>query len=109
MTSVSDTEDKPDQHSSIHAPSLVIACPDGSSEEEEEMALDKGGKNLRELLAARGKNSAPKETNKPQVLANLPPPPPLPVTSTGLLPNPDLKRKRKDPEVHEVEEGEMIP
>ena len=76
MISVSDAKDEPDQHSSIHAPSLVIARPDGSSEEEEKMTLNKGGKNLRELLAAKGKYSAPKETDKPQVLANLPPPPP---------------------------------
>ena len=39
------------------------------------------------------------------VTLNLPLPP-LPVTAVGLLPSPDLKKKRK---VQEVEEGEVIP
>ena len=61
--------------------------------------------NLKGLLANRNKESASKEVPKTQVPLNLPPPP-LPVTTVGLLPNPDLKRKRK---VQEVEEGEVIP
>ena len=31
------------------------------------------------------------------------------MSAVGLLPNLDLKRKRKVPEVQEVEEGEMVP
>ena len=61
--------------------------------------------NLKGLLANRNKESASKEVPKTQVPLNLPPSP-LPVTTVGLLPNPDLKRKRK---VQEVEEGEVIP
>ena len=61
--------------------------------------------NLKGLLASRNKESASKKVPKTQVPLNLPPPP-LPVTTVGLLPNPDLKRKRK---VQEVEEGEVIP
>ena len=38
--------------------------------------------------------------------SNLPPPPPPFVTIVGLLPNPDLKKKRKVPK---VKEGEVIP
>ena len=44
--------------------------------------------------------SASNEVPKTQV------PPPLSLIAVGLLPNPDLKRKRK---VQEVEEGEVIP
>ena len=31
------------------------------------------------------------------------------MSAVGLLPNLDLKKKRKVPEVQEVEEGEMVP
>ena len=61
--------------------------------------------NLKGLLANRNKGLASKEVPKTQVPPNLPSPP-LPMTVVGLLPNPDLKKKRK---VQEVEEGEVIP
>ena len=49
--------------------------------------------------------SVSKEVPKTEVPPSLPPPP-LPITAVGLLPNLDLKKKIK---VQEVEEGEMIP
>ena len=57
-------------------------------------------------MANRNKGSTSKDVPKTQVPANLPPPPPPFVTIVGLLPNPDLKKKRK---VLEAEEGEMVP
>ena len=60
---------------------------------------------LKGLLANMNKESAFKDFPKTQVPHSLPPSH-LPVTVVGLLPNPDLKRKRK---VQEVEEGEVIP
>ena len=59
---------------------------------------------LKGLMANRNKGSTSKGVSKTQVPANLPPPPPI--TTVGLLPNPDLKKKRKVPE---AEEGEVIP
>lgn len=110
MIPILDVEDEPDRHANVHAPILVIAYPDDTSEEEEDgMALNKGNKSLQELMAARHKVSMSKDTNKPQVPANLPPPLPLLVTSFGLIPYLDLKKKRKVPEVHDVEEGKMVP
>ena len=61
---------------------------------------------LKGLMANRNKGSTSKGVPKTQVLANLPPPPPSPITTVKLLPNPNLKKKRK---VLEVEEGEVIP
>ena len=63
-------------------------------------------RNLKSLVAGRIKGSSSKEVPKSQILANLLPPPPLLVTTVGLLPCPGLKKKRK---VQEVEEGEVIP
>ena len=41
LIQISDAEEEPNRHSSIHAPILVIARPDSSTEEEEdEMALN---------------------------------------------------------------------
>ena len=54
----------------------------------------------------RNKGGLSKDVPKSQVPVNLPPPPLLPVTSVGLLPCLDLKKKRK---VQEVEEGEVVP
>nr|XP_023903187.1 uncharacterized protein LOC112015056 [Quercus suber] len=60
-------------------------------------------------MAARNQVSTSKGTNKPKVPADLPPPPPLPVVTVGQLPGLNLKKKRKVPEVLDVEEGEMVP
>ena len=61
---------------------------------------------LKGILAGKNKGATSKEVPKSQVPANLPPLPPLPVTTVRLLPYPDLKKKRK---VQEVEEGEVVP
>ena len=63
-------------------------------------------KGLKGLIAARNKWGSSKDVPKSQVPANLQPPPPLLVTSVGLLPYPDLMKKRK---VQELEEGEVAP
>jgi len=60
---------------------------------------------LKGILVGRNKGASSKEVPKFQVPANLPPSPPLLVTTVGLLPCPDLKKKRK---VQEVEEGEVV-
>ena len=53
------------------------------------------------------KGATLKDIPKTQVPTNLPPPPPPPpITTVGLLPNLDLKKKRKVPE---AEKGEVIP
>ena len=67
------------------------------------MALNKGNKSLRELMASRGKESTSKATPKSQVPSNLPPPPPQIPTDLNLKPNPNLK---KNP-LKTLEEGEV--
>ena len=77
---ISKAEDEPDRHSGVHTPILVIARLDNTSkEEEDEMALNRGNKNLRDLMAARNKGSTSQEVPKSQVPPTLPPPPPLPL------------------------------
>ena len=72
----------------------MIACPDSTSEEkEDEMALNRGNKGLRELMAARNKGSTLKEVPKSQVPPTLPLPPPLPPIDIGLHAIPNLKKK----------------
>ena len=71
------------------------------------MALNKGNKSLRELIASRGKVSTSQEAAKFQVPTDLPPPPPLQIlTDLGLKPIPDLKKKRP---VEVLKEGEVGP
>ena len=77
LVTISNAKGEVDKHSGVHTPILVIACPDSSSKDEEHsMALNKGNKSLRELMASRGKVSTSKEATKSQVPTNLPPPPP---------------------------------
>ena len=104
MICISDAEDESDRSSSIHNPYLILARPDDSNEEEENMALNKGNKSLRDLMAARGKESTSKTTLKSQVAP--PPPPPQIPTDLSLKPNPDLKKKRL---VETLEEGKVGP
>ena len=60
-----DTEGELDRNSSVRTPILVIACSDNSSDEEEDnMALNKGNKSLRELMVAKGKGSTLKAAPK---------------------------------------------
>ena len=95
---VLDAEDKFDRFSGVHTLGLVVAhVVDSSEEEEEEMALNPR-KGLRDLMVERNKGSSSKEVPKSQVPANLPPPLPPPTTALGLLPIPNLKKKRKEQE-----------
>ena len=103
MISILDTEDKPDRHSSVHALILLISHPDNNSKEEEgEMALNRGNKSLKDLMATRGKVSTSKEATKSQVPPTFPPPPPP--TDLRLKPILDLKKKRP---LQGLEEGEV--
>ena len=70
------------------------------------MALTKGNKSLRELMAAKGKGSTSKAPPKPQAQSNLPSPPSQVPTDPGLKPNPDLKKKRS---AESLEKGEVGP
>ena len=71
------------------------------------MALDKGNKSLRELMATRGKESTSKAAPKSSVPSNLPPPLPQIPFNLGLKPNPDLKKKKRLAET--LEEGAVGP
>ena len=85
----------------------MIPRPDNSSyEEKDSMALNKGNKSLRELLASRSKESTSKAAPKSQVPSNLPPPPPQIPIDLGLKLNPDPKKKRP---LETLEEGEVGP
>ena len=84
---------------------MVARVVDSFKEEEEEMALNRR-KGLRDLMVRRNKGSSSKEVPKSKVPANLPPLPLPPTTILGLLPIPNLKKKRKE---QEMEEGEMVP
>lgn len=58
-------------------------------------------------MAGRNKGSSSKEVLKSQVANNLPPPPPSPpLIALGLIPLPNLKKKRKE---QDMEEGELVP
>ena len=57
------------------------------------MALNKGNKSLRDLMAARNKMSTSKKATKSQVPPTLPPPPPSLPVDLGLKVIPDLKKK----------------
>ena len=83
----------------------MITCPDSTFEEvEDEMALNRGNKSLRDLMATRNKGSTSQEVPKSQVPPTLPSPPPLPSIDLGLHTIPNLKKKRL---VQEFEEGEV--
>ena len=99
---ISDSKGKLDKASVARSPKLVVARVNPSLEEDEEMDLNPR-RGLKDLLAGRNKGSSSEKTFKSLVLANLPPLHPLPTTTFGLLPIPDLKKKRK------VQEGEMMP
>ena len=102
---LSDSEVNLDRFSDAHSPRLTVAQVDPSSKDEEEGMDLKQRTGLKGLLANRNKGSSSKEVPKTQVPPNLPPHF-LPVTAVGLLPNPDLKKKRKVPKMGK---GEMIP
>ena len=70
------------------------------------MALNKGNKSLRELMASKGKESTSKGASKSQIPLNLPPPPPQILSDLDLKPIVDLKKKRP---LEELEEGQVGP
>ena len=73
IINISDSEGESNRNSSVYTPILVIARPDNSSDEEEgSMALNKGNKSLRELMASKGKESTSKPASMSQVPSNLP-------------------------------------
>ena len=82
---------------------MILARPDDLDEKEDSMALNKGNKSLRDLLAARGKESTLKTT--PQTQVAHPPPPQIPI-DLSLKANPDLKKKRP---IKTLKEGEVGP
>ena len=62
VVNISDAEEEADRHSGVHFPTLVVARPNSTSEEEEdEMALNRGNKSLRDLMAARNKGTTSQE------------------------------------------------
>ena len=70
------------------------------------MALNKGNKSLRELMAARGKGSTLKAPTKSQAPSNLPPVPSQVPANVSLKANPNLKKKRP---AESLKEGEVRP
>ena len=107
LITISDAEGESDKNSGVHTPILVIARPNSSSEEKEDnMALNKGNKSLRELMASRGKESTSKGAPESQVPFNLPSPSSQIPIDLGLKPNPNLKKKRP---FKMLEKGEMGP
>ena len=62
---ISDFEEGANRHSGVHALTLVIARPNSTFEEEEdEMALNRGKKSLRDLMAARNKEPSSQKAPK---------------------------------------------
>ena len=102
---ISDFEGELDKAFAARSPKLIVTRVNPNSEDDEEMDLNLR-RGLKDLLTGRNKASSSKEVSKSQVPANLPLPPPFLTTSVDLLLNPDLKKKRKVPE---VEEGEVLP
>ena len=65
LINLSDAEGELDRNSGISTALLMITCPNNSSvEEEDNMALNKGNKSLKELMAARGRRSTSKAPTK---------------------------------------------
>ena len=102
---ISDAEEETDRNSGVHAPILVIAHPDNTSEEKkEEVAFNWGNRSLRDLMAMRNRGTTSQEVPKSQVPPTLLPSPPLLPTSLRLKAIPDLKKKRP---IQDLEEGEV--
>jgi len=98
-------KEEADRYSGVHHPTLVVARVDSTSEEEEdEMALNRGNRSLRDLMATRNKGTTSQEVPKSQVPPTLPPPP-IP-TNLGLKAIPNLKKKRS---IQVLEEREVGP
>ena len=72
---LSDSKTEFDKLSVAHQPTLIVACIDISSKEEEGMDSKKKP-SLKGLIANRNKGGTLKDVPKTQIPANLPPPPP---------------------------------
>ena len=65
LVNISDAKEEADRYSGVHHPTLVVACVDSTSEEEEDdMALNRGNRSLRDLMAARNKGTTSQEVPK---------------------------------------------
>ena len=94
LVNISNAEEEVDRHSGVHHPALVVAHVDSTSKEEEDkMALNRGNRSLRDLMAARNKGTTSQEIPKSQVPHILPSPPPQLPTDLMLKAIPDLKKK----------------
>ena len=96
--SVPGPEGETGDHSSVHEPAVDVTCLDTTSEED--MASNKQGRGLKDLLAGRAKGGTSKGAPKAKVPHSLPPPP----VDLGLKVIPDLKKKRP---IVNSEEGEI--
>ena len=94
-----DSEDELNRHSTTHYPKLVISRVDSDSVEEDEMPLDNKKKGLRNIL--KGKGASPRTPQDLSFLLCVPLPLLLPTTGLGLLPIPNLKKKKKEQELEE--------
>ena len=94
LVNISNAEEEVDRHSGVHHPALVVAHVDNTSKEEEDkMALNRGNRSLRDLMAARNKGTTSQEIPKSQVPHILPSLPPQLPTDLRLKAIPDLKKK----------------
>ena len=98
-----DSEGEFDKSSTARSPQLLIAKVDSSSEEEDLMDLNPR-KGLKDLMVGQNKGSSSKEALKSQLPLTFPSPPPPSNPIVGLLPNPNLKMKRKE---QVLEEGKV--
>ena len=103
---LSNSEAEFDRFSAAHSSRLIVAWGDTSFEEEEEMALN-SRRGLKDLVARRNKGSSSKEAPKTQLPPN-PPLPPLP-SPLGLLPDPNLQKKKRKEKDIEGGGGEIAP
>ena len=83
LVELSDSKTESDKLSVAHQPTLIVACVDISSKEEEGMDSKKKP-SLKGLIANRNKGGTLKDVPKTQIPANLPPPPPPPLADVRL-------------------------
>ena len=57
MFCISNVEGESDKNSGVHNPYLIFPRLDDSNEAEDSMALNKGNKSLRDVMAARSRES----------------------------------------------------
>lgn len=84
---LSDEEDELDRTTAVRAPGFIFSLVDNSTEEEEEMTLNKG-KSLRAFLEDRNKGQTSKDTTPIQPL-------PTPPPSKKLTSHTQLEEERK--------------